>query len=75
MVKRKTHKTVIHYVVPLGNGWAVKSTASSGFMIITDRKQEAVDVARTLAKKGHAKLIVQNKAGKVLSSKDYALAG
>ena len=44
-------------------------------MLITDNKPEAVQVARELAKKNHAKLVVQSRQGKVISRKDYAIAG
>jgi hypothetical protein len=73
MKRKTTNKNTVHYVLPLGNGWAVKSNGANGFALITDRKQEAITVAKSLAKKYGAQLVVQSKEGKTISSIKYGL--
>jgi hypothetical protein len=71
-LKRKTsYRNAAQHVIPLGNGWAVKSAGSSGFIIITDKKTEAVSAGRTLARTKETELIVHDKDGKIRDTYSY----
>lgn len=58
-----TTNSVIHYVMPLGNGWVVKNSAKARFTVITDNKIDAVNVARKIAGLQKSTLIIHNKNG------------
>ena len=61
----------IEYVLPLGNGWVVKSSAAKTFAAITDSKSEAIDIGRTLAQTKNSQLIVHRKNGTVEVRESY----
>jgi hypothetical protein len=60
------------HVIPLGNGWMVKNSASEKFTVITDNKQEAITIARQIAKSKGGELVIHGKDGSILSRKSYA---
>ena len=64
---------VIQYVLPVGNGWVVKTNTASKFLIITDSKKEAITYARNLARTKKSKLIVHGKDGKIEIQESYAI--
>jgi hypothetical protein len=65
-------KRIIQYVLPLGNGWVVKTNTSSVFFAITDSKREAINIARNLAKTKHSDLVVHEKNGTISIKESYA---
>lgn len=62
----------IQYVLPLGNGWVVKDSSASKFTVITDNRQEAVSMARIIAKRKKTRLVVYNKNGTIKEMTSYA---
>jgi hypothetical protein len=71
---KKSKRTVkkVQYVIPVGNGWAVKTDINGKFIIITDNKREAVSVAKDMAKRTESDLVIYGKDGKVADSTSYA---
>lgn len=61
----KINKTIVQYVLPLGNGWVVKSSDQTVFTAITESKNEAISIARTLAKSKHIPLVVHGRNGEI----------
>ncbi len=72
MKKRKRINRKRQYVIPVGNGWAVKSEGNEKFTIITDTKREAVSVAKDIAKRYGSELVVYDKNGEIVESNNYA---
>ncbi len=64
---------VIQYVLPVGNGWVVKTNTATKFLIITDSKREAISYARNLARTKKSGLIVHGKDGKIEIQESYAV--
>ena len=60
------------HVVPLGRGWAVRSAGSSRLTIITDTKKDAVEYAKSIAKRGRTELIIHAKDGKISERNSYS---
>ncbi len=58
-------------MLPLGRGWAVRSAGSSRLTIITDKK-DAVEYAKSIAKRGRADLIIHAKDVKIRERNSYA---
>ena len=63
----------IQFVLPLGNGWVVKSNRKVSFTAITDSKREAISIARNIARTKKTKLIVHGKSGNVEIQESYAV--
>ena len=59
------------HVIPLGRAWAVKKEGSNRFTVITDKKRDAVKVARELAKHQKSELIIHGKDGSVKEKSNY----
>lgn len=59
MAKRNQH------VIPLGNGWAVKSEGSKKFTVITETQRDAIIVAREIAKNNRSKIIIHGRDGRI----------
>jgi hypothetical protein len=74
-VRRKllVSKDAIFYVLPLGNGWVIKSNLASRFTAITDSKRDAISIARNIAKTKKSELIVHGKSGKIETRESYVL--
>jgi len=53
------------HVIPLGNGWVVKTDNSKTFTIITDNKKEAVEIAKSIAKTKKPAVVVHCKFGAI----------
>lgn len=75
--KRQSSKTnrpviAIQYVLPLGNGWVVKSSKAAKFTLISISKREAVSIARSIAKSRGEILEVHDRDGKISEKKRYA---
>ena len=66
----KALKSVM-FVLPLGNGWVVKSEKASRFMVITDSKREAIAVARNVARTKKTRLVVYSKKGLIELKENY----
>lgn len=64
-------QNVIQYVLPLGNGWVVKSSNMAKFTVITDSKKEAIEIARNMARNKHSELIVHGRDGNVELRESY----
>jgi hypothetical protein len=75
MGKARNTAKKIQYVIPVGNGWAVKAAGSIKFTIITDSKKEAVSVAKDIAKRDESALIIYGKDGRILLSNSYSKKG
>jgi len=65
----------VQHVIPLGNGWVVKSADTTKFTAITDSKKEAVAIATHIAKTKHTDLVVHDKNGTIREHISYAVAG
>ena len=65
MAKKNQH------VVPLGNGWAVKSAGATKATIITTKQSDAISVAKGIAKNSQTELIVHGKDGKIRERNSY----
>jgi len=72
VVKSSVKKRTIQYVLPLGNGWVVKTDTSAVFFAITDSKREAISIARKLAKTKHSDMIVHEKNGTISIKESYS---
>lgn len=59
------------HVVPLGSGWAVKGEGNERFTIITETKQEALEVAREIARNNHSELIIHGRDGRIQDKDSY----
>lgn len=71
--KMVPREPIIQYVLPIGNGWVVKSSNQRRFMVISDSKAEAVALARNLAKTRNSELIVHGKTGCIEITESYAI--
>jgi hypothetical protein len=56
------------HVVPSKNGWAIKTEGSSDRTPVFDSKQEAIDVARSIAHRQGGRLIVHGLEGQIFRS-------
>jgi hypothetical protein len=70
---KKSKKTVkkMAFVIPIGNGWAVKASINGKYIVITDNKKDAVSVARDIAKSNESDLIIYGKNGSIISTNSY----
>ncbi len=59
------------FVVPYGDGWAVKSAGASRISKTFDRQQDAIDCARERAKNQASELIIKNKHGIIRQKNSY----
>ena len=59
------------HVVPNGNNWAVKGEGNSKNTRITQNQQEAIDIARTIARKEQSELIIHGKDGQIRQKDSY----
>jgi uncharacterized protein YdaT len=57
------HQKGEQHVIPLGNGWVVKTGNSKTFTVITDNKKEAVEIAKSIAKTKKSAVVVHGKFG------------
>jgi hypothetical protein len=72
--KRDTlNRRLIQYVLPIGNGWVVKTNNAAKFTVVTDSKKEAIAIARNLAQTKHSDLIVHGKDGNIELKESYAI--
>ena len=65
MAKKNQH------VVPLGNGWAVKSAGADRATVITTKQSDAITAARNIARNNHTELIVHGRDGKIRERNSY----
>jgi hypothetical protein len=65
MAKRNQH------VVPLGNGWAVKSEGAVRATVITAKQSDAITYARDIARNNSSELIVHGRDGKIRERNSY----
>ncbi|MDB5201347.1 MAG: hypothetical protein JWQ27_756 [Ferruginibacter sp.] len=59
------------HVVPLGNGWAVKSAGADRATVITNKQSDAISAARDIAKANCTELIVHGRDGKIRERNSY----
>lgn len=59
------------HVVPLGNGWAVKSEGNTKYTVITEKKSEATNVAREIAKNNKSEIVIHGRDGKIKDKGSY----
>ena len=59
------------HVIPHGNGWAVKGEGNKRATKVTKTKNEAIRIAKNLAKKNKSELIIQNRDGRISSKESY----
>ena len=59
------------HVVPYGDSWAIKREGADRASKITDTKNEAIEVAREMAWRSNAEVIVHDKKGKITKGKRY----
>ncbi len=61
------------HVVPLGNGWAVKSAGTEKATVITSKQSDAIVAARNIAKNKHSELIVHGRDGRIRERNSYGV--
>ncbi|SKB89708.1 DUF2188 domain-containing protein [Macellibacteroides fermentans] len=59
------------HVVPSGNQWAVKGEGNSIKTRITQTQSEAIDIARTIARKELSELVIHGKDGRIRQKNSY----
>ena len=59
------------HVVPHKNGWAVRGEKNTRYTRLTDTKEEAMKIARQIAKNQKSELIIKDKHGKIIDSDSY----
>jgi hypothetical protein len=59
------------HVVPNGNNWAVKGEGNSKNTRITQAQKEAIDIARTIARKEQSELVIHGKGGQIRQRDSY----
>lgn len=62
----------VQHVVPLGNGWVVKTANAKTFTIITDNKREAVEIAKSIAKTKKSFIVIHGKFGIIEKTESFA---
>jgi hypothetical protein len=62
------------YVIPLGNGWAIKGEGNKKFTLITETQKEAITVARAIARQQQSDLVIYGKDGKIRERDSYKVA-
>ncbi|HMG68683.1 MAG TPA: DUF2188 domain-containing protein [Chitinophagaceae bacterium] len=65
MAKKNQH------VVPLGNGWAVKSEGSSRVTVIITTQSDAIEAAKSIAKNNETELIIHGRNGQIRERNNY----
>ncbi len=73
MKKRRALKKR-QFVVPVGNGWAVKGDNDDKIVIITDTKRDAVTLATDMARREGLELVIFDKNGNIVESNKYEKA-
>ena len=68
MKKLKKPEKKIGLVIPIGNGWAVKTSISGKLLLVSDNKREAVSIARDIAKWHESKLVIYGKDGNITTT-------
>lgn len=68
----KSGEKRIQYVMPVGNGWVVKSSYKAKFTVLSDNKREAITIARKIAKETRTELIVFARDGRITIQANYA---
>lgn len=59
------------HVVPNGNNWAVKGEGNSKNTRNTQTQKEAINIARTIARKEQSELIIHGKDGQIRQKDSY----
>lgn len=59
------------HVVPNGDKWAVKGEGNSKNTRITQTQKEAIDIARTIARKEQSELVIHGKDGQIRQKDSY----
>lgn len=69
--KRVSNNESVQHVVPLGNGWVVKTANAKTFTVITDNKKEAVEIATSIAKTKRSSIVVHGKFGVIEKTESF----
>ena len=59
------------HVVPNGNNWAVKGEGNSKNTRNTQTQKEAINIARTIARKEQSELVIHGKDGQIRQKDSY----
>lgn len=59
------------HVVPLGGAWAVKGENNARYTKITQTQQEAIDVAKNIARNQKSELFIHGADGRVRTKYSY----
>ncbi|MPM75234.1 hypothetical protein SDC9_122226 [bioreactor metagenome] len=59
------------HVVPNGNNWAVKGEGNGKNTRNTQTQKEAINIARTIARKEQSELIIHGKDGQIRQKDSY----
>jgi hypothetical protein len=59
------------HVVPASGKWAVKGEGNSKNTRITQTQQEAINIARTIARKEQSELLIHGKNGQIRQKDSY----
>jgi len=53
------------HVLPHEGGWQVKGEGNSRATVVTDTKQQSVDIAREISRNQQSELIIHNRNGQI----------
>lgn len=59
------------HVVPLNDGWAVKGEGNENYTKTFEKKSDAIDYAKQIAKNQKSELIIHGKDGKIQERNSY----
>lgn len=59
------------HVVPSGDQWAVRGEGNSRKTRITQTQREAIEIARTIARKEQSELVIHGKDGRIRQKDSY----
>ena len=59
------------HVVPHPDGWAVKGEGNSKPTAVTNTQQDAIDVAKEIAKNQQSELLIHGKDGQIRARNSY----
>lgn len=59
------------HVVPSGDQWAVRGEGNSKKTRITQTQKEAIEIARTIARKEQSELVIHRKNGTIRDKDSY----
>ena len=59
------------HVVPNDGGWGIRGEGNSRLTTITPTKEQAVDLAREIARNQHSELVIHGRDGRIQDKDSY----